>query len=102
MSEKDGVYYNALYAEYSALLTENQREAFDMTYGLDLSLGEIAEIKGVSKQSVADALAASKKQLVQYEEKLGLARKRSEMLAAMETLSGDGLKTALKKILGED
>ena len=54
MSVEDKVYLIGLFDEYRMLLTENKREIFDMYYQLDLSLGEIAEIKGVSRQSVSD------------------------------------------------
>ena len=55
---------------YGALLTENRREICEMYYMLDLSLSEIAEQKGVSRQGVSEALKSSREQLDFYEEKL--------------------------------
>ena len=52
MELNDEIYYNELFAEYSSLLSPAQKEIFDMYFGMDLSLGEIAEIKEISRQSV--------------------------------------------------
>ena len=55
---------------YGGLLTENQREITNLYFNCDLSLGEIAEQKGVSRQSVSDCLRKCKKQLEDAEKKL--------------------------------
>ena len=41
---------------YGGLLTDKQRELFDLHYNQDLSLGEIAENEGISRQGVHDAI----------------------------------------------
>ena len=55
---------------YSPLLTKTQREITDSYFNYDLSLAEIAEAKGVSRQSVSDCLAKCRKQFEEYENKL--------------------------------
>ena len=45
-----------LFDYYGGMLTEKQRSCFDMRYNQDLSLGEIAEELGVSRQAVNDNL----------------------------------------------
>ncbi|MBQ8319891.1 MAG: DNA-binding protein [Clostridia bacterium] len=67
---KDDLKFFRLWDLYSPLLTEKQREMTDLYFNYDLSLGEIAEQKGISRQSVSDCLAKSRKQLVEYDEKL--------------------------------
>ncbi|MBO5045607.1 MAG: DNA-binding protein [Clostridia bacterium] len=62
--------YLQLWDRYSALLTEHQKEVFELYYTYDLSLSEIAEQKGCSKQSVSDTLAKCRLLLDEYEEKL--------------------------------
>ncbi len=62
--------YLQLFDHYGALLTETRREICEMYYMLDLSLAEIAEQKGVSRQNVSEALKASRELLDFYEEKL--------------------------------
>lgn len=62
--------YLQLWDTYAPLLTETQRDMCEMYYMLDLSLSEIAEQKGVSKQSVSDTLKTSRQLMDSYEERL--------------------------------
>ncbi len=71
---KDDLHFLRLWDLYSPLLTVNQREITDLYFNYDLSLGEIAEQKGVSRQSVSDCLQKCRKQLESYEGKLGFAK----------------------------
>ena len=66
---------NLLYDFYGMLLTERQRSVFELYYGQDLSLGEIAGEFGVSRQAVHDMLKRGGKTLEDYEARLGLAGK---------------------------
>ncbi len=66
-----------LFGLYGKLLTEHQREIFNLYYECDLSLGEIAEIHEISRQSVNDALRKSRDMLYQTEEALGFYSKFS-------------------------
>ena len=52
-----------LYDYYGELLTEKQRTCFDLYYNQDLSLSEIAEDLGVTRQGVHDTLARAEAQL---------------------------------------
>ena len=56
---------------YGELLTEKQRTCFDLYYNQDLSLGEIAEEAGISRQGVHDSLARAEAALLAMEEKTG-------------------------------
>ena len=71
---------------YSPLLTATQREIADLYLNYDLSLGEIAEQKGVSRQSVSDCLQKCRKQVEKYEEKLGFLKTVDEMQAKIDSL----------------
>jgi len=64
-----------LYDYYGALLTQRQRECFEMRYHQDLSLGEIAEELGISRQGVHDNLIRTEAQLRNMEEKTGCVRR---------------------------
>ena len=83
---KDDLHFLRLWDLYSPLLTTTQREISDLYFNYDLSLGEIAEQKGVSRQSVSDCLHKCRKQLETYEEKLGFARIADEMQAQIDAL----------------
>lgn len=102
MKVGDEIYYNELFAEYSELLSPAQKEIFDMYSGMDLSLGEIAEIKGISRQSVSDAVNKAKKQLSVFEEKLGLYCKKKAVKRLIGGLTGENeaIKIEIEKILG--
>ena len=58
---------------YGEVLSEPQREAMDLFYNGDLSLSEIAEIAGITRQGVRDRLVKSEQIIRGLEEKLGLA-----------------------------
>ena len=64
---------------YGGLLTEKQESVLDSYYNQDLSLAEIAEEMGISRQGVMAFLKQGEKHLRGFEEKLGLAEKFSEM-----------------------
>lgn len=66
---------NLLYDFYGQLLTEKQQEALQLYYSYDLSLGEISEQLGVSRQAIYDTIKRSEKLLFDYEQKLGLVAK---------------------------
>ena len=105
MSIKDGIYYAELYSEYSALLTENQRSVFEMYCMCDLSLGEIAEIKGVSRQSVSDSVVKTKKVLDETEQKLGILAKKKAIYALIAKLNDKNaveVGEKIKNILGDN
>ena len=78
---KDDLHFLRLWDLYSPLLTQNQREITDLYFNYDLSLGEIAEQKGVSRQSVSDCLHTCRKQLEKYEEKLKFSQALREVSA---------------------
>ena len=71
---KDDLQFVRLLDAYMPLLTENQQEIAHLYFNCDLSLAEIAEQKGVSRQSVSDCLQKCRKQLETYEEKLGFVQ----------------------------
>ena len=60
---------------YGDILPDRKREVLDYYYNDDLSLAEIAEEIGISRQGVRDIIKKAEEQLLFYEEKLGLAKK---------------------------
>ena len=67
-----------LYDFYGKLLTVHQQRIYEDVVFNDLSLSEIAENEGISRQGVSDLIKRCNKALVSYEEKLGLIRKFDE------------------------
>ncbi len=77
-----------LFDYYGSMLTQKQRECFDMRYNQDLSLGEIAEAQGVSRQAVFDNLTRTEALLHRMEENIGcIKRDRAVRKAAQEILA---------------
>ena len=64
-----------LFDYYGGMLTDKQRECFDMRYNQDLSLGEIAETLGVSRQAVNDNLTRTEALLRRMEENIGCVKR---------------------------
>ena len=64
-----------LYDYYGDLLTDRQRECFELRYNQDLSLGEIGQELGISRQGVFDNLSRTEALLRNMEEKTGCARR---------------------------
>lgn len=69
------VSYTLLFDFYGDLLPEKQRAYVDAYYNQDLSLAEIAENEGVSRQGVHDALSRAEAALTAYEKTLECAAK---------------------------
>ena len=64
-----------LYDFYGELLTEKQRQVMALYHEENLSLAEIGEEFGISRQAVFDTLKKAEQALQSYEEKLGLVEK---------------------------
>ena len=64
-----------LFDFYGELLTDRQKEFFDLYYNEDMSLTEISEIAGITRQGVRDSIKRAEGTLLEMEERLGLARK---------------------------
>ncbi len=60
---------------YGGILNERQREVLDLYYGDDLSLAEIAEISGISRQGAHDLIKRGEAKLIDAESALGLAER---------------------------
>lgn len=64
-----------LYEFYNSLLTQKQQYVIDAYYNNDLSLSEIAEEIGISRQGVQKQIKDAEKVLYNYEDKLQLLQK---------------------------
>lgn len=64
-----------LYDIYGKLLTDKQAEAIELYYNDDLSLAEIADNTGISRQGVRDNLKRAEAILYDTEDKLGIAQR---------------------------
>ena len=76
-----------LFDFYGETLTEKQRELFDLYYNEDLSLAEIAEHAGITRQGVRDSIKRAEHALREMEQKLGLVARYGGTERCAEELS---------------
>ena len=78
-----------LFDFYGELLTDKQREYFDLHYNEDYSLAEIAEMSGISRQGVWDIIKRAEAVLTEFEEKTGLIGRFMERNGQIEELENE-------------
>ena len=64
-----------LYDFYGDVLTDRQKEFYDLYYNEDLSLAEIAENYGITRQGVRDVIVRAEAILTDLEDKTGLIKR---------------------------
>ncbi|MDD3831280.1 MAG: sigma factor-like helix-turn-helix DNA-binding protein [Clostridia bacterium] len=74
-----------LYDIYKALLTDKQVEMLKLFYDCDLSLGEIAQQYGITRQGVRDFISSAEQLLLVYESKLHLLDKRIKIQQCIDS-----------------
>ncbi len=72
---------------YGQMLTEKQREAVELYYNEDLSLGEIADNCHITRQGVRDNIKRAEAMLLEFEEQLGLARRFREIQQGLDRIA---------------
>ena len=82
----DALERTLLFDTYGGMLTDKQKECFDMRYNQDLSLGEIAEELGVSRQAVNDNLKKTEALLRRMEENIGSVKRDMMIRKAVQEL----------------
>ena len=90
-----------LYDFYKDLLTEKQRDYFEMYYFFDNSLGEIASDNNLSRNAIYDNIKKTCKILTDYESKLHLLEKyekRLEIISKLEEKYSYSLIEELKNV----
>ncbi|MCQ2749529.1 MAG: DNA-binding protein [Clostridia bacterium] len=101
MDTKSIVTKNLLLDFYGKLLTDKQREMYTLKYEDDLSITEIAEEFGISKQGVSDSINKTEKALNDYENKLHLVERYealNEVIDELDTKLSDKEAKELKQV----
>lgn len=75
-----------LFDFYGDLLTDRQKEFYDLYYNDDLSLAEIAENYDITRQGVRDIIVRAERTLMDIEEKTGLIRRFHETREATASI----------------
>ncbi len=75
-----------LFDFYGELLTDRQKEFFDLYYNEDLSLSEIAENEGISRQGVRDVIVRAEAAMQEIEDKTGLIRRFEHLRGHLDAI----------------
>lgn len=76
-----------LFDFYGELLKPSGRQAVDLYYNEDLSLAEIADQNGITRQGVRDSIKRCEQQLFDFEKKLGLLKRFKELEDGLDEIS---------------
>ncbi|MDO5047914.1 MAG: sigma factor-like helix-turn-helix DNA-binding protein [Anaerococcus sp.] len=77
-----------LFDIYGSLLNKKQRDVINFYYNEDLSLQEIADNTGRSKQAISDMLQRSVDKLFEFEDELSLQKNREDLKASLMSIRG--------------
>ncbi len=92
-------YYNNLYLLYKGLLKESNSEIFDLYYGENMTMQEIADYKQVSKSRIGLIIKNVEKKLDNYENSLHLYRTNLKLRALLELKDSQSIKKGITNIL---
>ena len=76
-----------LFDFYGELLTDRQKEFYDLYYNEDLSLSEIAENYGISRQGVRDVIVRAENYMTEIEDKTGLIKRFMQLQPHVEKIT---------------
>ncbi len=71
---------------YGSLLTEKQRALLEGYYDEDLSLSELAQPLGISRQAVYDSIRRGERRLEELEAQMGVAKRLTDARAVFEEI----------------
>ena len=78
-----------LFDFYGELLTDRQKEFYDLYYNEDLSLSEIAENYGISRQGVRDVIVRAENYMTEIEDKTGLIKRFMQLRPHTEKIADE-------------
>ncbi len=102
---KDRAYISRLVDIYGNALSERQRDVIDLYYNEDLSLAEISEHCGITRQGVRDAIRHGVETLTHLESALGFYKKSEKITSLVSEIQNcddvDKAKFIAESIIGE-
>ena len=93
------LYYNALYLIYKDLLNNHNSVIFDLYYGENMTMQEIADSEGISKSRVGSIIKNVEKKLDKYEDALKIYQKNERLNALLDLDDIDLIKVKINEIL---
>lgn len=96
---EDVIYFNELYDLYESLLTNKQKLYFEDYYFNNLSLSEMAENYGVSRNAIFKQIHITTDKLEEYEEKLELYKKKKVLEKVIFQIKDEKIKKQIEEII---
>ena len=93
------VYYNSLFLLYKNLLTINEQEIFSLYYEENYSMGEIAQMKGITRSAVGKYVSTTEKKLDGYEKILRINEKNDVLSKLLDENDINVIKDGIQSIL---
>ncbi|MCQ2548743.1 MAG: DNA-binding protein [Lachnospiraceae bacterium] len=90
-----------LYDFYGELLTDHQKKVYEDAVYNDMSLSEIAEIYGISRQGVHDLIKRCDKLLQGYEDRLHLVERFASVKEKVEQIEKEATQEQIRRLAGE-
>jgi predicted DNA-binding protein YlxM (UPF0122 family) len=88
-----------LYDIYSPLITDKKRAAFELSFFEDMSLSEIAEHTGTTRQGVRELIKRTCEELYEYEKKLHLKELRDRLSSLADEIEDKAVSEKIRNIL---
>lgn len=96
------VYYNNLFLIYKDFIKESNQEVFDLYYGDNLSMQEIADIKNLSRSRIGAIIKQTEKRLDYLEKNCNLYELKCRLQELLNIEDITEIKKGIKEIIGEE
>ena len=93
------LYFNNLFTIYKELLTAKEQEIFSLYYEENLSMGEIALNKSISRSAVGNTIKIVENKLEKYECILRILEKEEKLKEMISRCENEKLRTELETLL---
>ncbi len=88
-----------LYDIYSPLMSEKKKSVFELSFFEDMSLSEIAEHTGTTRQGVRELIKRTCEELYEYEKALHLKEARDRLSALADEVGDEELSEKIRNVL---
>lgn len=95
------IYYNNLFLIYKDFIKESNQEVFDLYYGDNLSMQEIADLKNLSRSRIGAVIKETEKRLDYLENNCNLYKIKSRLQELLNVEDITEIKKGIKEIIGE-
>jgi len=95
----DREYLIILYDYYEELLNDREKENFESYYFDNLSLGEISDNLGISRNAIHKSIKCVINKLYEYEKKLKLYQKNNKIKELLNEINNEEIKNKIEELL---